>query len=175
MTYSFVLFLRVGGDDMFVDAAEEEQEASAPVDPFEQARALSDEEEETQQGKPRLRPGQKAQGRPRDNRGAARPTQHKGMPPGRGRDQSSNKPNPGKNRTTSQNNPIEKRHKQQSGQHGKERSQQNHNQKHQQKRQHKECDAAAQSTAASKQQPTRIGLSKHKAPNQHLMFDSDDD
>lgn len=34
------------------------------------------------------------------------------------------------------------------------------------------------STAASKgltSQPTRIGLSKHKAPNQHLMFDSDEE
>lgn len=76
-----------GGDDMFVGAGEEKQEDAAPADPFEEARALSDEEAEMQQGRGRPRLGQKPQGHLRGDRGTAHFPPHKRMQAGNARRQ----------------------------------------------------------------------------------------
>ncbi|CDI84887.1 hypothetical protein, conserved [Eimeria praecox] len=179
-----------GGDDMFVDAPEAAEEtAAADSDPFEGAQGLSDEEAEqtgrkTEQGHGGKKPHTKNMGRPHDSRRAgeavAAARHKKGAQRARGGvkpvHNSRNGFNSNWKKSCSPGQkqfPTESASKQHSNTTGMRRSNATKRQTPRQTQQSKQKDySAAEDT---KNQPARIGLSKHKAANQHLIFNSDEE
>ncbi|CDJ48175.1 hypothetical protein, conserved [Eimeria brunetti] len=171
-----------GRDDMFVDAREAQEDApAADEDPFEEAQALSDEEREQTQKKTHNRHGgnkpySERTGGPRDSRrqgeapAAARHkkgTQREGGGHKPLQNNRSNSNNWNKNQSSGR-----KPDKQHSELRDKRRNPTHPEPKQTQQKQQRDGSASAKD---SKTQPTRIGLSKHKPANQHLIFDSDDE
>lgn len=177
------VLIRLGGDDMFVDAPEAE-EAAAGADPFEGAQALSDEESGPGGGKAVQRHGgnkfhTKRTNRPRDIRhagGAAVAARGK-----KGATCESEGQNPRCNSDWNRNHssgrisfPPNRTGKQHSEHRDKGRSNKTQRQTPEQMKQKKQSDSSAV-TKDTKNWPTRIGLSKQKATNQHVIFNSDEE
>lgn len=179
---------------MFVDAPEAaEDPAAAGADPFEEAHTLSDEESEqtgnkTEQRRGNNKPHAKHTAGPRDSRqpgkGAAATLQKKGaeresggMKPLHSTHNSRGNGNSSWNKSHSSGPkqfPPDKSCKQHNAPRdtGRSNGTQHPTQKQPQHKTPRDSSAAAKDT---KNQPTRIGLSKHKAANQHLIFNSDEE
>ncbi|CDJ35266.1 LOW QUALITY PROTEIN: uncharacterized protein EMH_0004470 [Eimeria mitis] len=180
-----------GRDDMFVDAPQAaEGTAADDADPFEDAQALTDEETEQTGSRTTHKHGgnalhTKRMSGSRDNKragGAAAAAMHK---KGAQREGGGRKP-PQHSRSNCNTNSSksqlsgrkqftpDKTCKQHSERRDKRRTNGTQHQTPKQKEREKQTNSSLASTD-TKNQPTRIGLSKHKAANQHLIFDSDDE
>nr|AET50578.1 hypothetical protein [Eimeria tenella] len=176
-----------GGDDMFVDVQGAAEDEATLADPFEEAHPLSDNENDKGRGGVHRLKSKGPQAKPTNHpHGNARTTGNDATRR-QGDERAAKGPRVGSCGTSKQH--LTKR-----GHRAVDRSstQQKAFQLHEQVFQHKRRDKEGSgwspkeiqqqrdggSTAARKgitSQPTRIGLSKHKAPNQHLMFDSDEE
>ncbi|XP_026191086.1 uncharacterized protein LOC113146820 [Cyclospora cayetanensis] len=183
------------GEDMFVDASDEAPDgaaAAATADPFEDARALSDEEKQTQQqrrGGKAFRYGANPQNggiiRGSNGRAGASHVLQKGgkherrwtegedrLRGGNENTQRQKRQAPGKGAS------VETQRERQEAGCGRtaEKGIRAKRDPLPQKKPHQQRDATDKARAKDpNNQPTRIGLSKHKAPNQHVMFDSDEE
>ncbi|OEH79754.1 coatomer alpha [Cyclospora cayetanensis] len=183
------------GEDMFVDASDEAPDgaaAAATADPFEDARALSDEEKQTQQqrrGGKAFRYGANPQNggiiRGSNGRAGASHVLQKGgkherrwtegedrLRGGNENTQRQKRQAPGKGAS------VETQRERQEAGCGRtaEKGIRAKRDPLPQKKPQQQRDATDKARAKDpNNQPTRIGLSKHKAPNQHVMFDSDEE
>ncbi|KAL8276023.1 hypothetical protein Esti_000139 [Eimeria stiedai] len=171
-----------GGDDMFVEASQEEREAAASADPFEDAATLSDEEAAVARYKNHQ---QRSHHFKNQNKMVFMNHNHGGTKVLRGE---------GKTYTQTREFSSTNRHTRTNGncqhtaygaqrqeKHGKAFKEKGR--KEPMKEVRKDGDARhlsqgradTSSARQKKQQPARIGLSKHKPANQHLIFNSDEE
>ncbi|KAL8436954.1 hypothetical protein ACSSS7_001318 [Eimeria intestinalis] len=175
-----------GGDDMFVEAPQQEREASSALDPFENAVTLSDEEAPA--------PSKEAHRQPRDyfskyqerinienhHGGEKRVMGREGTPHTRRGEPSGTSRPSGINGNCQHTagggaRPREKQGKAFKEGDGKERMKKGREDGGASHARRTEGKADTSSAPQKKEVPTRIGISKHKPANQHLLFDSDEE
>ncbi|KAL8435287.1 hypothetical protein Efla_002542 [Eimeria flavescens] len=167
-----------GNDDMFVDAAPEEQAGADAADPFEEARALSDEEAEAGLARSsKAFPTRRQQQSHKTDTGRRRP------PAGaRTTSEASNKRQQGRHPQlpSTRSAAFLSRHlghKQKKDRLIREGKQlkPSRDQRGRQIQQTADSREALPNAKGEKLQPLRVGLSKHKVAGQHVIFDSDEE
>ncbi|KAL8441568.1 hypothetical protein Emag_007061 [Eimeria magna] len=174
-----------GGDDMFVEASQEERGAAAPSDPFEDAVTLSDEEaaaasEKNHHQRSHYPKNQSKMHTKNHSRGGTKVQGGEGSTHTQKREPSSTgrhlRISGNRQHTADGARPQEKHVKALKEKDRKKLMKEEECKDGDARRAQRTGEDVHTSGATQrKQQPTRIGISKHKPANQHLIFNSDEE